>query len=104
MAKAGFYFTGSKKEPDAVQCFLCEKSLDGWEPDDDPWAEHLRHSSNCEFAKLQKPEDDLMYPELLQIKNVLLKRIFDKCCDKVEASFDQELADLEKMLKMYATD
>ena len=37
MAAAGFYFKGSKKEPDLAECFVCQKELDGWEENDDPW-------------------------------------------------------------------
>jgi hypothetical protein len=48
--KAGFYFDPSAAHPDNVKCYLCEKSLDGWEPDDDPIAEHVRHSPNCGAA------------------------------------------------------
>lgn len=29
---------------------MCEKCLDGWEAEDDPIAEHLRHSSDCGWA------------------------------------------------------
>lgn len=31
-------------------CFLCKKSLDGWEAHDDPIEEHLRHSPTCGWA------------------------------------------------------
>lgn len=37
LAEAGFYSCATANEPDAVQCFMCFKELDGWEPDDDPW-------------------------------------------------------------------
>lgn len=37
MAAAGFYVVGGKKEPDLVECFICSKQLDSWDPDDDPW-------------------------------------------------------------------
>ena len=37
MAAAGFYVIGDSNEPDLVECFICSKQLDGWEPDDDPW-------------------------------------------------------------------
>jgi len=36
MAAAGFYVLGDD-EPDLVECFICGKQLNGWEPDDDPW-------------------------------------------------------------------
>jgi hypothetical protein len=37
MAKAGFVHCQDENEPDVVKCFICYKTLDGWEPDDDPW-------------------------------------------------------------------
>jgi len=36
MAAAGFYVVGDD-EPDLVECFICGKQLNGWEPHDDPW-------------------------------------------------------------------
>ncbi|XP_043464850.1 baculoviral IAP repeat-containing protein 5-like [Leptopilina heterotoma] len=59
MAAAGFHFIGNKNEPDLVGCFICSKQLDGWEPDDDPWAEHEKHQSSCAFVKLNKPDEML---------------------------------------------
>jgi hypothetical protein len=50
LAKAGFFFSPTQTNPDNVACFLCHKSLDGWEKDDDPLSEHLKHSSNCGWA------------------------------------------------------
>lgn len=48
MAAAGFYCVGSKEEPDLVECFICSKQLDGWDPDDDPW---YVLESICSFGK-----------------------------------------------------
>lgn len=31
-------------------CFLCDKSLDGWEEHDNPLEEHLKHSPTCGWA------------------------------------------------------
>ncbi|KAF8253883.1 hypothetical protein K440DRAFT_575873 [Wilcoxina mikolae CBS 423.85] len=49
-AEAGFYFDPSPDHDDNVTCYLCLKSLDGWESGDDPVAEHLRHSDDCGWA------------------------------------------------------
>ncbi|XP_032684301.1 baculoviral IAP repeat-containing protein 5 [Odontomachus brunneus] len=57
MAAAGFYAIGNNDEPDLVECFMCGKQLDGWEPDDDPWDEHVKHQSNCSFVKLNKHDE-----------------------------------------------
>ncbi|KAL9623473.1 MAG: hypothetical protein Q9160_002153 [Pyrenula sp. 1 TL-2023] len=50
LAFAGFYYKPSATGPDNTCCFLCERTLDGWEEDDDPSVEHLRHSSECGWA------------------------------------------------------
>ncbi|KAL1960835.1 hypothetical protein VTO42DRAFT_5818 [Malbranchea cinnamomea] len=50
LAQAGFYFSPTAISPDNAACFLCERALDGWEEDDDPIAEHLKHSSDCGWA------------------------------------------------------
>lgn len=37
LASAGFIYTPeANKEDDAVTCFYCDRSLSGWQPDDDP--------------------------------------------------------------------
>lgn len=59
MAEAGFYWCGTMQENDAAACFLCGKQLDGWEPTDNPWSEHKKHSPQCAFVKLSRAEDDL---------------------------------------------
>ncbi|KAK2739668.1 hypothetical protein FQN57_006502 [Myotisia sp. PD_48] len=50
LAHAGFFYAPTTASPDNATCFLCGFSLDGWEEDDDPFIEHLRHSSGCGWA------------------------------------------------------
>jgi hypothetical protein len=50
LAKAGLYYFPSQASQDNVACFLCRKSLDGWEEDDDPLSEHLKHAPECGWA------------------------------------------------------
>jgi hypothetical protein len=50
LARAGWYFTPSKSSPDQVTCFLCKKSLGGWEPADDAFVEHVGHGRDCGWA------------------------------------------------------
>ncbi|GAO46835.1 hypothetical protein SAICODRAFT_24718 [Saitoella complicata NRRL Y-17804] len=50
MASAGFFFHPTSAGSDEVQCFLCAKPLDGWDPTDDPLFEHLSHSRKCGWA------------------------------------------------------
>ena len=57
MAAAGFLAVGGKEEPDLVECFICSKQLDGWDPDDDPWKEHKNHQPQCPFVRLNKLDE-----------------------------------------------
>ncbi|KAK2004397.1 AT hook domain-containing protein [Colletotrichum falcatum] len=50
LAKAGFVWRPFPDNPDNVACFLCNKSLDGWEDGDRPLEEHLKHSPDCGWA------------------------------------------------------
>ncbi|KAJ9640962.1 hypothetical protein H2199_005630 [Coniosporium tulheliwenetii] len=50
LARAGFYYKPATNSPDNVTCFICKRSLDGWEPEDVPAVEHLNHSPNCAWA------------------------------------------------------
>ncbi|XP_063889996.1 baculoviral IAP repeat-containing protein 5-like [Scylla paramamosain] len=84
MAAAGFYFIGSKSNPDLVRCFLCFKELDGWEEEDDPWEEHKNHASYCQFVILNKDESKITFQEMHELemhqtanfaKKVLTKKI-----------------------------
>ncbi|KAK4448490.1 hypothetical protein QBC34DRAFT_439237 [Podospora aff. communis PSN243] len=59
LAKAGFFFEPFPGSPDNVVCFLCDKALDGWEEDDKPLEEHLRHSPTCGWAIMAAIEADL---------------------------------------------
>jgi len=44
LAEAGFYYLGFG---DLVTCYSCQKSLKKWQPLDNPWMEHQRHSPRC---------------------------------------------------------
>lgn len=50
LAEAGFYFNAEKDYPDNVECFMCGKQLDGWEPDDNPFEIHVRKCPKCPWA------------------------------------------------------
>lgn len=99
MAEAGFIFIGDKDAPDAVKCFLCEKTLDGWDPKDNPWTEHQDHSTDCSFAKLRKAEDSLSLQEFLNIKDELIKKNINKYYDEVKEIAEGTLNDIEKQLE-----
>ncbi|CAG8546108.1 10834_t:CDS:2 [Diversispora eburnea] len=50
LARAGFYFYPATRSPDNVICYLCHKSMEGWDSTDDPNLEHIYHSSECPWA------------------------------------------------------
>ena len=44
MAEAGFFYTG---QYDKVMCFACGKGFYKWDPKDNPWEQHKKHSPEC---------------------------------------------------------
>ncbi|GAD98102.1 hypothetical protein PVAR5_6791 [Paecilomyces variotii No. 5] len=50
LAHAGFYYKPYESNPDNTSCFLCHRGLDGWEEEDNPLEEHLKHSPDCGWA------------------------------------------------------
>ena len=50
LARAGFFFHPTSSSPDNTTCYLCEANLDGWEEEDDPIEEHLKHAPFCGWA------------------------------------------------------
>lgn len=54
LAEAGFFFAPSLNDPDNVRCFMCEKQLSAWEPDDDPFDIHFEKCQvYCPWALLR---------------------------------------------------
>ncbi|KAI1712803.1 inhibitor of apoptosis domain-containing protein [Ditylenchus destructor] len=51
LAKAGFFYSGTKKEPMAAKCFVCTHELI-WDPEDQPLEEHRKHRPDCVLVKL----------------------------------------------------
>lgn len=66
MAEAGFYFVGSDDDPDLARCYYCRRELGGWEPEDDPWAEHKRRP--CPFIDLGKVTSKLTREDLYKLE------------------------------------
>ena len=51
LAEAGFYWSPTPEDKDQVECFLCGKTLAGWEEDDDPLELHwLKCREVCGWA------------------------------------------------------
>ncbi|XP_022103686.1 baculoviral IAP repeat-containing protein 6-like [Acanthaster planci] len=57
MAQAGFYHQPSGAGDDRAMCFTCSVCLVCWEPTDEPWSEHERHSPNCPFVRGEPTEN-----------------------------------------------
>ncbi|KAH8243163.1 hypothetical protein KR032_005059 [Drosophila birchii] len=90
MAEAGFYWTGTKRENDTATCFVCGKTLDGWESDDEPWKEHLKHAPQCEFVKVGIAEKELTVTQFLEILGTVVKGSIIKDIKAFKKSFARE--------------
>ncbi|KAK3592337.1 hypothetical protein CHS0354_021671 [Potamilus streckersoni] len=42
---------------DIVRCFACDGGLKNWEPEDDPWIEHARWFSDCDYLRHVKGDE-----------------------------------------------
>ncbi|KAJ8027420.1 E3 ubiquitin-protein ligase XIAP [Holothuria leucospilota] len=51
LARAGFFATGNDDE---VKCFYCGGGLKDWDEGDDPWEEHARWFTRCEWLLQQR--------------------------------------------------
>ncbi|XP_017778508.1 PREDICTED: baculoviral IAP repeat-containing protein 5 [Nicrophorus vespilloides] len=98
MAEAGFYFIGQKDEPDVVKCFLCNKTLDGWEAQDDPWDEHYKHSKNCTFASMKQPEFALTLDQFLKIRFEQYTQYLKLWNNNLNKHREEELQELRKVI------
>ncbi|KAH8340637.1 hypothetical protein KR059_003169 [Drosophila kikkawai] len=90
MAEAGFYWTGTKRENDTATCFVCGKTLDGWESEDEPWKEHLKHAPQCEFVKVGCAEKELTVTQFLEILGTVVKGRITKTLKTFKQKFTQE--------------
>ncbi|KAJ1374910.1 hypothetical protein KIN20_038107 [Parelaphostrongylus tenuis] len=53
LARAGFVYSGTRRDPAAATCAFCSKEMI-FEANDDPWEEHRSHAKNCSFVELDK--------------------------------------------------
>ncbi len=82
MAEAGFYFIGTAKEPDLVRCYWCRKEMDGWEPTDDPMAEH-RRKEDCPFVRLGKGCAQLKVDDMIKLETARGRCLAVRQCSSV---------------------
>ncbi|EDO32646.1 predicted protein [Nematostella vectensis] len=90
MAAAGFYHCETDDDPDVARCFVCFKELDGWEPEDDPWQEHKKHSPKCEFVKLNKSSNEITVQQFLELEA-------NRQANRMRKYVDANLKDFEHM-------
>lgn len=51
LSLAGFVYGG---KGDLVFCFCCGIKVKDWEPSDNAWAEHWKHSPNCNYLMMTR--------------------------------------------------
>lgn len=101
MAEAGF-FHSANDSVDVARCFVCLKELEGWEPEDNPFEEHRKHSPKCEFLLLNKKEEDWTVQEFLELEtkrhmNVMQKIIELKTKEFLELA-EHVQSEMEKLV------
>ncbi|KAJ5332825.1 hypothetical protein MYU51_009001 [Penicillium brevicompactum] len=66
LAHAGFYYKPYETNPDNTTCFECHRALDGWEEDDNPITEHLKHAPDCGWAILMDIQQNSSNPASIE--------------------------------------
>uniref|UniRef100_A0A674E8Z2 Baculoviral IAP repeat containing 5b n=1 Tax=Salmo trutta TaxID=8032 RepID=A0A674E8Z2_SALTR len=59
LLKKWFVHGPSENELDVACCFFCLRELECWEPEDNPWSEHIKRSPNCGFLAIRKDFGEL---------------------------------------------
>uniref|UniRef100_A0A4W5QKV5 Baculoviral IAP repeat containing 5b n=1 Tax=Hucho hucho TaxID=62062 RepID=A0A4W5QKV5_9TELE len=65
---AGFAHCPSENEPDVACCFFCLREQECWEPEDNPWSEHIKRSPNCGFLAIRKDFGELTVAEFYHLE------------------------------------
>ncbi|KAJ5359476.1 uncharacterized protein N7496_011889 [Penicillium cataractarum] len=66
LAHAGFYYKPYDTNPDNTTCFHCNRALDGWEEEDNPITEHLKHSPDCAWAIMMDIQQNSSNPSTIE--------------------------------------
>ncbi|KAJ5774806.1 hypothetical protein N7457_009702 [Penicillium paradoxum] len=66
LAHAGFYYKPYETNPDNTTCFECHRALDGWEEDDNPVTEHLKHAPDCGWAIMMDIQQSSSNPSSIE--------------------------------------
>ncbi|KAL1020913.1 hypothetical protein UPYG_G00006330 [Umbra pygmaea] len=91
MAKAGFVHCPIESEPDVACCFFCLKELEGWEPEDNPWSEHVKRSPNCGFLTLKKDFCQLTVAEFYHLEQERVRIYIRKAFNQNIANFRDQM-------------
>lgn len=99
LADAGWFMVGSSKEPDLVRCYFCQRELDGWEPEDDPWDEHLRRSGDpCPFIAKGKKARELTVKDGLELEAERACYALKKKTGESNAQYREEAEKVKQLL------
>ncbi|KHN88419.1 Baculoviral IAP repeat-containing protein 5.1 [Toxocara canis] len=110
MAEAGFFHNpgADDSDQDNVECPFCLKQLTGWEPDDDPLAEHRKRQDRCYFMRLGKPEKDLTVGDFVlliaQRRAAVMESIYIRTLESVECARDNIIERVTKLAKKSAVE
>jgi hypothetical protein len=66
LAQAGFYYKPYESNPDNTTCFHCHRALDGWEEEDNPITEHLKHAPDCGWAVMMDIQQRSSNPKKIE--------------------------------------
>ncbi|XP_071443503.1 baculoviral IAP repeat-containing protein 5 [Hetaerina americana] len=97
LAEAGFIYCGSSKEPDLVRCYVCFKELDGWEPEDDPWQEHVSHSNKCPFIKNNNPKE-MTFKDFISLEKTRMLNSATRYFQESNSLWNQKVSAIEELL------
>ncbi|XP_030623555.1 baculoviral IAP repeat-containing protein 5b [Chanos chanos] len=99
MAKAGFVHCPSENEPDVACCFFCLRELEGWEPDDNPWNEHIKRSPNCPFLLMKTDYNDMTATDFFHLEHERLRILIRKVGHMKIEHFRENVESISKNLK-----
>jgi baculoviral IAP repeat-containing protein 6 len=80
LAQAGFFHQPSAHGDDRTVCFACDLCLVAWEPQDQPWSEHERHSAQCLFVRGECTDN---VPLALTAANQCASQVFRAAAEQV---------------------
>ena len=90
---------GSSKEPDLVRCYYCQRELDDWEPEDDPWEQHLRRSGDpCPFITKGKTARALTVKDGLELEAERACYALKKKTEAASAQYREEAEKIKQLI------